>query len=152
MIVNAVTEEVFTVGSVVGDRWDTFGSVGSVQFDAQANLHIFDSQADHILVVGPDGSLIRTVGGQGDGPGELGSATLPIVARDGSYTVMGSARIDFFDPGGGYVRRITLGPMTTGMVISSMALSGRSPGHVPDPAFRRRRTARGGATHPPVPD
>ncbi|WP_425153089.1 hypothetical protein [Candidatus Palauibacter sp.] len=43
VIVNAVTEEVFTAGSVVGDGWDTFGRVGSVHFDAQANLHIFDS-------------------------------------------------------------------------------------------------------------
>ena len=122
VIVNAVTEEVFTVGSVVGDGWDTFGRVGSVQFDAQTNLHIFDSQADHILVVGPYGSLIRTVGGQGEGPGELDSATRPIVARDGSYTVMGSSRIDLFDPSGDFVRRIPQDPMTTGIVIASMAL------------------------------
>ncbi|WP_419936180.1 hypothetical protein [Candidatus Palauibacter sp.] len=122
VIVNAVTEQVFTAGSVVGDGWDTFGRVGSVQFDAQANLHIFDSQANHILVVGPDGSLIRTVGGQGDGPGELDSANRPIVARDGSYTVMGSSRIDLFDPSGEFVRRIAQDPMTTGIVIASMAL------------------------------
>ena len=43
LIVNAATEEVFTVGSVVGDTWDTFGNVRSVHFDAQANLHVFDS-------------------------------------------------------------------------------------------------------------
>ncbi|MYA43261.1 MAG: hypothetical protein F4Z31_16135, partial [Gemmatimonadetes bacterium] len=49
VIVSAVTEEVFAVGSVVGDTWDTFGSVRSVHFDAQSNLHIFDSQLDHIL-------------------------------------------------------------------------------------------------------
>lgn len=122
MIVNAVTEEVFTIGSVVGDRWDTFGRVGAVQFDARGNLHVFDSLEDHILVVGPDGSPIRTVGGQGDGPGEFGSATRPIVARDGSYTVLGSSRIDLFDPGGDFVRRITLDPMTTGIVVASMAL------------------------------
>ena len=122
VIVNAVAEEVFTVGSATGDDWETFGSVSSVHFDAQANLHIFDSQADHILVVGPDGSMIRTVGGQGEGPGELDSATRPIVARDGSYTVMGSSRIDLFGPSGDFVRRIPQDPMTTGIVIASMAL------------------------------
>ena len=52
VIVNAVTEEVFTVGSVAGNDWDTFGRVGSVHFNAQGNLHIFDGQADHIVVVG----------------------------------------------------------------------------------------------------
>ena len=119
---SAVTEEVFTVGSVMGDDWDTFGSVSSVHFDAQANLHIFDRQADHILVVGPDGSLVRTVGGKGEGPGEFGNVMTAIVARDGSYTVMGFTQIDLVEPGGEFVRRITLDPMTTGIVMADMAL------------------------------
>ena len=122
VIVNAVTEEVFTVGSVTGDDWDTFGSVRSVHFDAQSTLHIFDSQAEHILVVGPDGSLIRTVGGEGEGPGEFSNVTTAIVARDGSYTVLGFATIGLLEPDGEFVRRITLDPMTTGIVIANMAL------------------------------
>ena len=121
VIVSAVTEEVFTVGSVAGD-WDAFGNVRSVHFDAQANLHIFDSQADHIRVVGPDGSLIRTVGGRGEGPGEFDNVTGAIVGRDGSYTVMGFTQIDLLEPGGEFVRRITMDPMTTGMAMASMAL------------------------------
>ena len=121
VIVSAVTEEVFTVGSVAGD-WDAFGNVRSVHFDAQGNLHIFDSQANHIRVVGPDGSLMRTVGGRGVGPGEFGNVTEAIVARDGSYTVMGFTQIDLLEPDGRYVRRITLDPLTTGTVIASMAL------------------------------
>ena len=119
---SAVTEEVFTVGSVAGGEWDAFGTVRSVHFDAEANLHIFDNQAEHILVVGPDGSLIRTVGGQGEGPGEFGNVMTAIVARDGSYTVMGFSQIDLLEPGGEFVRRITLDPMTTGIVLADMAL------------------------------
>lgn len=122
MIVQAATEEVFTVGSVAGDAWDTFGTVRSVHFDAQANLHIYDNQAEHIVVVGPDGSLIRTVGGQGEGPGEFGNATTAIVGRDGSYTVMGFSHIDLLEPDGEFVRRITMNPSTTGMVIANLAL------------------------------
>ena len=122
VIVNAVTEEVFTVGSVVGDEWDTFGSIRSVHFDAQGNLHIFDMQAEHILVVGPDGSLIRTVGGRGEGPGEFGSVTTAIVGRDGSYTVLGFSQIDLLEPDGEFVRRIIMDPMTTGIVIANLAL------------------------------
>ena len=122
VIVNAVTEEVFTVGSVVGDTWDTFGTVSSVHFDAQANLHIFDSQLDHILVVGPDGSLVRTVGGRGEGPGEFDNVTTAIIGRDGSYTVMGFTQIDLLEPNGEFVRRITMDPMTTGMVSADRAL------------------------------
>ena len=122
VIVNAVTEEVFTVGSVVGDTWDTFGSVSSVHFDAEANLHIFDNQLDHILVVGPDGSLVRTVGGRGEGPGEFGNVTTAIVGHDGSYTVMGFTQIDLLEPGGEFVRRITMDMATTGLVRADMAL------------------------------
>ena len=122
VIVNAVTEEVFTVGSVTGNDWDTFGSVRSVHFDAQANLHIFDSQADHIVVVGQDGSLIRTVGGQGEGPGEFDNVIAAIVGRDGSYMVMGFTQIDLLEPDGEFVRRITMDPWTTGMVMTDMAL------------------------------
>ena len=122
VILNAVTEDVFTVGSFMGDTWDTFGNVRSVHFDAHANLHIFDSQFDHILVVGPEGSLIRTVGGRGEGPGEFDNVTQAIVARDGSYTVMGFTQIDLLESGGEFVRRITMDPMTTGMAMASMAL------------------------------
>ncbi len=133
VIVNAVAEEVFTVGSATGDDWETFGSVSSVHFDAQANLHIFDSQANHIVVVGPDGSLIRTVGGRGEGPGEFDDATRAIVGRDGSYTVMGFFQIDLLEPDGEFVRRITLDPITTGLVMADLALpDGRLVGH-----FRR---------------
>ena len=122
VIVNAVTEEVFTVGSVTGNDWDAFGIVSSVHFDAQANLHIFDRQADHIVVVGPDGSLIRTVGGQGEGPGEFDNVNTAIVGRDGSYMVMGFMQIDLLEPDGEFVRRITMDPMTTGIVMTDMAL------------------------------
>ena len=121
MILNTVTEEVFIVGSVAGE-WDAFGNVRSVHFDAQANLHIFDSQADHIVVVGPDASLIRTVGGRGEGPGEFDNVRTAIVGRDGSYTVMGFMQIDLLEPDGGFVRRITMDPMTTGMATADIAL------------------------------
>ena len=121
VILNAVTEEVFTVGSVTGDDWDTFGTVRSVHFDALANLHVFDLQAEHIRVVGPDGSLVRTVGGRGEGPGEFANVTTAIVARDGSYTVLAFSHIDLLDSEGEYVRRVTMDPMTTGIVIANLA-------------------------------
>ena len=117
-MLNAVTEAVFTVGSVAGDGWDTFGSVQGVAFDDEGNLHVFDRQAAHILVVGPDGSLLRTVGGRGEGPGEFGRVTSALVARDGSYTVLGFSQIDLLGPGGTFERRIPL----DAILISDVAL------------------------------
>ena len=119
VMLNAVTEEVFTVGSVAGDNWDTFGNVRSVAFDSGGNLHILDSQSEHILVVAPDGSLVRTVGGRGQGPGEFGNVSSAIVARDGSYTVLSSSRVDLLAPDGTFVRSVTL---EQGLILSDMAL------------------------------
>lgn len=119
VMLNAVTDEVFTVGSVAGDDWDTFGNVRSVAFDNGGNLHIFDSQSEHILVVGPDGSLVRTVGGRGEGPGEFGNVSSAIVARDGSYTVLSSSRVDLLAPDGNFVRSVTL---EQGLILASVAL------------------------------
>ena len=120
VIVNAVTEEFFTVGSVAGDGWDIFGNVGSVHFDGASNLHILDTQTDQIFVVDPDGLLVRTVGGSGEGPGEFNGVTRIFVARNGSYTVLGTGdrRIDLLEAGGNFVRRINLNPATTGMILA----------------------------------
>ena len=120
VIVNAVTEGLFTVGSVAGDGWDIFGNVGSVHFDGASNLHILDTQTDQIFVVDPDGLLVRTVGGSGEGPGEFNGVTRIFVARNGSYTVLGTGdrRIDLLEAGGNFVRRINLNPATTGMILA----------------------------------
>jgi len=119
VMLNAVTAEVFTVGSVAGDNWDTFGNVRSVAFASGGNLHILDSQSEHILVAGPDGSLVRTVGGRGEGPGEFGNVSSAIVARDGSYTVLSSSRVDLLAPDGTFVRSVTL---EQGLILSDMTL------------------------------
>ena len=108
VVVNAVTEEVFAVGSVAGDTWDSFGSVSSLHFDTEANLHIFDDLLNQILVVGPDGSPVRTVGGPGEGPGEFNDPSAVVVGRDGSYAVMGFLQIDLFEPGGVFAERVNI--------------------------------------------
>ena len=84
-MLTAATDTVYTAGALDGEDWETFGGVGSVAFDGAGNLHILDSQADRIVVVAPDGSFVRTVGGPGEGPGEFNSPIGLIVDRDGGY-------------------------------------------------------------------
>lgn len=57
--------------------------------------------------MGPEGSLIRTVGGPGEGPGEFDGIMSVFVARDGSYTTAGFRHRDLFAPGGEFDRRIS---------------------------------------------
>lgn len=64
-------EQLYRVGSLHGDDWDTFGGISTVAFDGAGNLHILDGQAAQITVVDLHGTLVRQFGRVGEGPGEV---------------------------------------------------------------------------------
>ena len=68
---DADLEELYRVGSLLGDAWDTFGSVAAVDFDGSGNLYILDGQAKQITVVDLQGNLVRQFGRVGEGLGEF---------------------------------------------------------------------------------
>ena len=104
----AETEHVYTVGAYMGEDWESFGLLADVAFDGAGNAHIVDMRADRIVVVAPDGSFQRMVGGSGEGPGELRSPSALHVYPDGGYVVNGTSAIDIFAPGGEHLRRIVM--------------------------------------------
>ncbi len=71
VMLTAVTEDVYTVGAYMGEDWESFGLLADVAFDGAGNAHIVDMRADRIVVVAPDGSFVRMVGGSGDGASRL---------------------------------------------------------------------------------
>ncbi|MDE2793500.1 MAG: hypothetical protein OXL34_01670 [Gemmatimonadota bacterium] len=106
----ATTEPLYTVGALVGDDWETFGSVRSVHFDADGNLHIFDARAHRMVVVGSEGNHLRTVGTQGEGPGEIQNAHAAAVLADGRtvlYDFSNPAAFEIFDREGEFERSVT---------------------------------------------
>ena len=106
----ATTESLFTVGALVGEDWETFGSVRSVQFDDEGNLHIFDAGAHRMVVVDPAGNHLRTVGTQGEGPGEIANAHAAAVRNDGQtviYDFGNPAAFEIFDRDGEFARSVT---------------------------------------------
>ncbi|MCY3610116.1 MAG: hypothetical protein OXH51_01155 [Gemmatimonadetes bacterium] len=107
----AETEHVYTVGAYMGEDWESFGSISDVAFDGAGNAHILDRQEDRIVVLDPEGTFVRFVGGSGEGPGELQSPSSLHVYRDGGY-VVGSVRgIDVLGSDGEQLRRM---PMSIG--------------------------------------
>ena len=90
----AATEEVYAVGALAGEDWETFGRIASVTFDADGNLHILDEGSRQVVVVDPAGNLLRTVGSSGEGPGEFQQPSSIAVLRDGRTVVF-----DFSLPG-----------------------------------------------------
>lgn len=121
VILNSVTEEVFTVGAMEGEDWEIFGRIQSVHFDGNGNLHIFDRQADRVVVVGGDGNFIRTVGKPGEGPGEFSFVIDLAVFRDGSYAAITNGSIHRFDTEGVFIGTVPA-DASTGIPMRAKAL------------------------------
>jgi 6-bladed beta-propeller len=48
-----------------------FGQIGRVDSDTDGNVYLFDAQLSQVYVFSPHGELVRTLFGEGEGPGEL---------------------------------------------------------------------------------
>lgn len=121
VLLTPATEDVYTVGAMEGEDWETFGRIRSVDFDENGNLHILDSQVNEVVVVGPGGDFVRTVGKPGEGPGEFSSLRDLVVHRDGSYAVLTFGSIHLFDADGEFTGTVPA-DMTTGMPMRAQAL------------------------------
>ena len=109
--IEADFEEVYRVGSALGEAWEEFGTIGRVGFDDAGNLHVFDRLAARIVVVNPDGDFVREFGRRGEGPGEFQSPMDMVVMSDGRVVVtdMGHRAYHIFDPGGDLERMVRMG-------------------------------------------
>jgi hypothetical protein len=67
--VDVELRELWRVGGANEDV--LLGAVGSAVMDEAGNVYLLDSQLNQALVIAPDGKLVRTLGGEGEGPGEL---------------------------------------------------------------------------------
>ena len=98
-ILDAEFEEVYRVGALTGEEWETFGRVRGLAFDPSGNLYVLDSQAARIVVVDPEGRFVRQFGRAGEGPGEFdadNTSTMEIaVLRDGGTAVFNQGFILF---------------------------------------------------------
>ena len=90
-----------SIGEVDGPDEYLFGRVGSIAVDGDHNVYVFDQQAREVRIFDARGGYLRSLGGPGQGPGELqqpeAMALLPdrrIVVRD-----PGNARLQVYGPG-----------------------------------------------------
>ncbi|MYB08150.1 MAG: hypothetical protein F4Y24_17565 [Gemmatimonadetes bacterium] len=111
----AVTEAMYTVGAFSGEDWETFGRIADVDFDASGNLYILDEGNYRVVVVNRDGALVRTLGSQGEGPGELSGPTSAAILDDGRLVVydMGfPGALEVFDQQGTFVSSTPVDPLS----------------------------------------
>ena len=114
-------EEVFQIGSLMGEEWEQFGDVQRVAFDGAGRLYVFDDQAERIFVVGTDGALIREIGRKGEGPGEFRNPADVVALEDGRIVVadMGHRAYHIFDANGDFERMVRMGGDPTYTVIGT---------------------------------
>lgn len=105
-------QDVYAVGALDGAEWETFSGIGDVAFDGSGNLYILDGENFRVVVVRPDGSLLREVGHEGGGPGEFRNPAALAVRPDGSMVVfdLGNRALISFDPAGEFTIQRTLEP------------------------------------------
>ncbi|MCE2531268.1 MAG: 6-bladed beta-propeller [Acidimicrobiia bacterium] len=89
-----------SIGEVDGPDEYLFGRIGSIAVDSDHNVYVFDQQAREVRIFDARGGYLRTLGGPGQGPGELqqpeAMALLPdrrVVVRD-----PGNARLQVYGP------------------------------------------------------
>lgn len=117
-VLPAALQEVFRVGSMAGDEWETFGESVSVAFDARGQLYIFDRQSSRVVVTDATGRFVREVGKAGEGPGELRIPAAFTVLRDGTLVIadMGHRAYHVFGPDGAFQRMVSFPGAEGGIV------------------------------------
>lgn len=76
-------EEIWRVGGD-DDEDVLLGIVTRVLLDAKGNLYLLDQQLSEVKVFSPAGELLRTLGRQGDGPGEVSNPGDVVLMPDGT--------------------------------------------------------------------
>ena len=94
--------EVYRVGGVNAREWAFFQPWLEVSFDGAGNLLVLDVLNKRVVVIGPDGQLVRVVGREGEGPGEFQHVKALAVWRDGRFAVPDAehSAIQVFSPDG----------------------------------------------------
>jgi hypothetical protein len=105
---DVVLEPDLVIGVVEGEPWEMFGDVRGIDADADGNIHVLDFQTRDIRVFDPDGRYLRTLGGPGEGPGEISAANGLAFDADGTLWVNdhGKMRILALGPDGSELARV----------------------------------------------
>lgn len=79
--VRTVVEEI-SLGTAVAEPEEQFGLVSDVDRDSEDNLYVADAHAKKVFVFSRTGSRLRSIGQEGEGPGEF-NGLISIVLTDG---------------------------------------------------------------------
>ena len=119
------TEPAVSIGLLDGPDEFLFGDIESVSRDASGNLVVADEQALEIRIFDPEGGYLRSVGREGEGPGEFLDLTGAWTLADGRTVTVDYRldRITRFDAAGAPVGTATFSSPDD-LIVLPVALGG----------------------------
>jgi hypothetical protein len=96
------TEELWRLGGFSDADQELFGVINDVLVDARDNVYLLDLQLSEVRVFNIDGEYVRTIGREGEGPGEFRYPTSMLFLPDGKLGVIqpSASRLILFDAEG----------------------------------------------------
>ncbi|HYR08167.1 MAG TPA: 6-bladed beta-propeller [Longimicrobium sp.] len=94
--------EELRLGRAEGEGADVFAMPVALEADAHGRMYVLDAQAGQLRVFDAGGGHVRSLGGQGAGPGELRQPLGMAMAPDGALWIVdpGNGRFTVFDTSG----------------------------------------------------
>jgi hypothetical protein len=79
-----------------------FGVIAQIASDDQDTVYVLDSQLNQIVILSPDGAPVRTIGREGEGPGEFRRPSDMFLTAEGNIAVLQRTpgKIVLLTPGG----------------------------------------------------
>ena len=97
------TEKIFELGT----EGTLFGSLDSVCEDAQKNVYVLDRMSAKVYKFSPDGQLVLSFGGKGQGPGEFQAPHDVFIAQNNNiYVSEDRTFVSVFDAEGQFIQRL----------------------------------------------
>ncbi|MCB9512990.1 MAG: 6-bladed beta-propeller [Candidatus Krumholzibacteriia bacterium] len=92
----------WTLGGDTDDEDEFFGLIARIVADDDGNLYVLDAQLNEVKLYSADGEFIRSIGREGEGPGEFRGANGLFLLKDGTVAVaqLAPAKIVLLSPDG----------------------------------------------------
>ncbi len=80
--------EVWRLGGDSEDEEEFFGVISDIDIDAAGNIYLLDSQLNEAKIYTKDGEFVRSIGREGEGPGEFRAPSSMFFTKDDKVAVI----------------------------------------------------------------
>lgn len=108
--------EELRIGEPAGDDDYAFGRIGAMDIGEDGTIYVHDAAMKALRAYDSTGRYLRTIGGQGGGPGEYQNLLGLAALHDGRLLLRDAARVNVYDTNGS---PLTAWPVSAGMMLGA---------------------------------